>query len=72
MAMSLIYFRLFRYIRSCSSQSSKALLLLSFAQEIIENFYDISTTLVKNFIAYHSLSQSPQIPRADNLILLTQ
>ena len=41
--------------------------------EIIENsFFDISTTFVKDFIASHSLSQSPQIPRVDDLILITQ
>ena len=34
-------------------------------QEIIENpFYDISITLANDFIASHSLSQSPQISRA--------
>ena len=38
--------------------------------EIIGNsFFDISTTLAKYFIASHSLSQSPQIPRADDPIL---
>ena len=41
--------------------------------EIIENsFSDISTTLAKDFIASHSLSQPPQIPRVDDPILITQ
>ena len=41
--------------------------------EIIENsFFDISTTLANNFIASHSLSQSPQVPRVDDPILITQ
>ena len=41
--------------------------------EIIENsFFDISTTLVKDYIASHSLSQSPQILRVDDPILITQ
>ena len=41
--------------------------------EIIENsFSDISTTLAKDFIASYSLSQSPQIQRVDDPILITQ
>ena len=40
--------------------------------EIIKNSFDISTTLANDFIEYHSLSQSPQIPRVDNPILITQ
>ena len=37
--------------------------------EIIRNS-DISTTLAKDFIVSHSLSQSPQIPRTDDPILI--
>ena len=41
--------------------------------EIIGNsFSDISNTLAKDFIASHSLSQSPQIPRVDDPMLITQ
>ena len=41
--------------------------------EIMGNsFFDISTTLAKDFIATHSLSQSSQIPRIDDPILITQ
>ena len=36
------------------------------------SLFDISITLAKDFIASHSLSQSPQIPRADDPILITQ
>ena len=39
--------------------------------EIIGNSSDFSTTLAKDFIASHSLSQSPQILRVDNPILIT-
>ena len=41
-------------------------------EEIIENYFDIFTTLAEDFIASHSLNQSPHIPRADDLILNTQ
>ena len=40
--------------------------------EIIENSFDISTTLAKDFIASYSLSQSLQILTVDDLILITQ
>ena len=41
--------------------------------EIIENsFSDISTTSAKDLIASQSLSQSPQIPKADDPILTTE
>ena len=40
--------------------------------EIIENSFDISTTLAKDFIVSHSLSQYPQIPRVDDLILIIE
>ena len=41
--------------------------------EIIGNtFYNISTTLAKDFITSHSLSQYPQIARVDDPILITQ
>ena len=37
-----------------------------------ELFSNIFTTLVKDFVASHSLSQSPQILRVDDPILITQ
>ena len=41
--------------------------------EIIENsFSDISTTLAKDFIESHSLSQSSQISGVDDPIVITQ
>ena len=40
--------------------------------EIIGNSSDIFPILAKNFVASHSLSQSPQIPRVDDTILITQ
>ena len=40
--------------------------------EIIETSFDTSITLAKDFIISHSLSQSPQIQRADDLMLITQ
>ena len=44
------------------SNPNRSLKLVLMRVEIIENsFFDISTTLVKDFIASHSLSQSPQI-----------
>ena len=55
------------------SNPNRSLKLVLMRVEIIENsFSDISTTLAKYFIAYHSLSQSPQIPRVDDSILITQ
>ena len=42
-------------------------------QEIIDNlFSNISTTLAKDFIVSHFLSQSPQVLREDGHILITQ
>ena len=40
---------------------NRSLKLVLMHVEIIENSSDISTTLAKDFIASHSLSQSPQI-----------
>ena len=54
------------------SNPNQSLKLVLMRVEIIENFFDISTTLAKDFIASHSLSQSPQIPRVDDPILITQ
>ena len=55
------------------SNPNWSLKLVLMRVEIIENsFFDISTTLAKDFIASHSLSQSPQIPRVDDPILIIQ
>ena len=55
------------------SNPNGSLKLVLMRIEIIENsFFDISTTLAKDFIASHFLSQSPQIPRVDDPILTTQ
>ena len=55
------------------SNPNRLLKLVLMRVEIIENsFCDIYTTLAKDFIASHSLSQFPQIPRVDDLILITQ
>ena len=55
------------------SNPNRSLKLVLMRVEIIENsLFDISTTLAKDFIASHSLSQSPQIPRVDDPILITQ
>ena len=55
------------------SNPNQSLKLVLMRVEIIENFFfDISTTLAKDFIASRSLSQSPQIPRVDDPILITQ
>ena len=55
------------------SNHNRSLKLVLMHVEIIENsFFDISTTLAKDFIASHSLSQSSQIPRVDDSILITQ
>ena len=54
------------------SNPNRLLKLVMMHIEIIENsFSDISTTLAKDFIASHSLSQSPQISRVDDPILIT-
>ena len=51
------------------SNPNRSLKLVLMHVEIIENsFFDISTTLAKDFIASHSLSQSPQILRVDDPI----
>ena len=55
------------------SNPNRSLKLVLMRVEIIENsFFDISTTLAKDFISSHSLSQSPQISRVDDPILITQ
>ena len=54
------------------STPNRSLKLVLYMEEIIRNSFDISTTLVEDFIAPHSLSQSPQILRVDDLILTTQ
>ena len=55
------------------SNPNRSLKLVLMRVEIIENsFFDISTTLAKDLIASHSLSQFSQIPRVDDLILITQ
>ena len=55
------------------SNPNMSLNLVLMRVEIIENsFFDISTILAKDFIASHSLSQSPQIPRVDDPILTSQ
>ena len=55
------------------SNPNRSLKLVLMRVEIIENsFFDISTNLAKDFIASHSLSQSPQVPRVDDPILITQ
>ena len=55
------------------SNPNRSLKLVFMSVEIIGNsFFDISTTSAKDFIASHSLSQSPQIPRVDDPILITQ
>ena len=53
------------------SNPNWSLKLVLMCVEIIENSFDISTTLAKDFIASHSLSQSPQIPRVNDPILIT-
>ena len=55
------------------SNPIRSLKLVLMRVEIIGNsFSDISTTLAKDFLASHSLSQSPQILRADDPIFITQ
>ena len=55
------------------SNPNRSLKLVLMRVEIIGNsFSDISNTLAKDFIAFHSLSQSPQIPRVDDPILITE
>ena len=55
------------------SNVNRSLKLVLIHVEIIGNsFSDISTVLAKDFIASHSFSQSPQIPKVDDPILITQ
>ena len=54
------------------SNPNWSLKLVLMRVEIIGNSFDISTTLAKDFIVSHSLSQSPQISRVDDHILITQ
>ena len=54
------------------SNPNRSLKLVLMRVEIIENSFGISITLAKDFIASHSLSQYPQIPRVDDPILITQ
>ena len=55
------------------SNPNRSLKLVLMRVEIIENsFFDISNTLAKDFIASYSLSQSSQILRVDDPILITQ
>ena len=54
------------------SNPNRSLKLVLMRVEIIGNSSDISITLAKDFIASHSLSQSPQIQRLDDPILTTQ
>ena len=54
------------------SNHNRSLKLVLMHVEIIENSFDISTTLAKDFIGSHSLSQSSQVPRVDDPILITQ
>ena len=54
------------------SNPNGSLKLVLMSVEIIDNSSDISTTLAKDFIASHSLNQSPQIPRVDDPTLITQ
>ena len=55
------------------SNPDRSFKLVLMRVEIIENpFSDITTTLAKDLIASHSLSQSPQILRVDDPILITK
>ena len=54
------------------SNPNRSLKLVLMRVKIIGNSSDISTTLAKDFIASHSLSQSLQIMRVDDPILITQ
>ena len=54
------------------SNPNRPLKLVLMHVEFIRNFSDISTTLAKDFITSHSLSQSPKIQRADDPILIAQ
>ena len=53
------------------SNLNRSLKLVLMRVEIIaRTFLHISTTLAKDFIAYHSLSQFPQITRVVDAILI--
>ena len=52
------------------SNPNRSLKLVLMRVEIIKNFSNISIILAKDFIASYSLSQSPQIPRVDDPILI--
>ena len=74
-----IYIKSFIHIRLMNdlgyvqlSNPNRSLKLVLMRVEIIGNSSDISTTLAKDFIVSHSLSQSPQIPRVEDPILITQ
>ena len=54
------------------SNPNRSLKLVLMRVEIIENSFGIFTTLAKDFIVSHSLSQYPQILRVDDPILITQ
>ena len=55
------------------SNPNRSLKLVLMRVEIIENsFFNISTTLAKDFIASYFLSQCAQIPRVDDPILIIQ
>ena len=54
------------------SNPNRSLKLVLMRVKSIENSFDISTTLAKDFNASLSLSQSPQILRVDDPILITQ
>ena len=54
------------------NQSLMFVLMHVFLRKYIENFFDISISLAKDFFASHFLSQSPQIMRADDPIMATQ
>ena len=53
------------------SNPNRSLKLVLMRVKIIENSFDISTTLAKDIIVSHSLSQSPQILRVNDPILIT-
>ena len=59
------------YSKMSNSNGSLKLVLMQVGNHW-EFYFDISTTLAKDFNASHSLSQSPQISRVDDPILITQ
>ena len=54
------------------SNPNRSFKLVLIRVEIIGNSFDISINLAKDFITSHSLSHSPQLPRVDDPILITQ